>query len=77
MEIMRKSTLAERKFWAGIICVQRFKTVWQIMQCCLTSKGYKGFELAYLRILCGIYCISLPPVIAEVVKVILVKLKKK
>ena len=30
-----------KKFWTRISCVLRFKTVWEIIQCCLTSKGQK------------------------------------
>ena len=35
----------------GILCALTFKTVWEIIWCCLTSKGHKEFGLADLRIL--------------------------
>ena len=34
-----------------IICVLRFTMVWETIQCYLTSKGYRGFGPADLRIL--------------------------
>ena len=39
------------KFWTGILYVLRFTTVWEIIQCCLNSKGYKGFGPAHLSFL--------------------------
>ena len=41
----------KNKFGTGISCALRFKTVWEIIQCCLTSKGYRGLEPANLSIL--------------------------
>ena len=38
------------KLCTRISCTLRFKTVWKIIQCCFTSKGYKGLGLADLRI---------------------------
>ena len=35
----------------GILCILRFQTVWEIIQCWLTSKGYKGFTPSDLRVL--------------------------
>ena len=40
---------SENKFGKGILCALRFKTVWEIIQCYLTSNGYKGFGPADLR----------------------------
>ena len=40
-----------KKFGTGILCVLRFKTVWEFIQCCLTSKRNKGFGPTDLRIL--------------------------
>ena len=36
---------------AGILCIQRFKTVREIIRCCLTSSGYVGFGPADLSII--------------------------
>ena len=38
------------KFGYEILCTLRFKTVWEIIQCSLTSKGYEGFGPADLYI---------------------------
>ena len=48
---MRKSTLSEKKIRTGKICALRLETNWEIIQCCLTFKGYKEFGPADLRIL--------------------------
>ena len=48
-DIMRKSTLPEKN-GTGILCILQFKTVWKIIQCCLTSKGHNGFGPGDLRI---------------------------
>ena len=37
-------------FGTGIWWTLRHKTVWEFIQCCITAKGYKGFEPADLRI---------------------------
>ena len=39
------------KFSTVILCALRFKLVWEFIQCCLTSHGYKWFRPADLRIL--------------------------
>ena len=40
-----------KKFWTRILCALRFKTVWEIIQCCFTSMGLKRFVPAVLLIL--------------------------
>ena len=41
----------KNKFGTEILCALQFKTVWEIIQCCLTSKRYKGFGPTDLPIL--------------------------
>ena len=38
------------KYGTRILCALRFKTVWETIQCCLTSKEYEGFRPADLPI---------------------------
>ena len=39
------------KLCTGILSVLRFKTVWEIIQCCLTSKRHTGFGQLDLHVL--------------------------
>ena len=39
------------KLGTGILCILRLEPLWEIIQCGFTSKGYKGFGPADLRIL--------------------------
>ena len=44
-------TTAANNLGTRLLCVLRFKKVWETIQICFTSKGCKGFGPAYLLIL--------------------------
>ena len=70
MDCHVETNTSKNKFGTGILRMLRFKTVSEIIQCCLSSNGYEGFGHANLRILYdentlrggekyGIYCIKI------------------
>ena len=50
LEYYAEINLTRYEFSTGILCALRFKTGWEIIQCCHTSRAYKGFGPADLNI---------------------------